>query len=1106
MSFKVYAICLLLGASIFHSSIAKATHIVGGEVFYDHQGGNKYLITLYLYLDCINGTPAALEIDAEANIAIYRKNSRTLFDNFTVDSLRTSEVKNVNYTCLFPPDDVCVVRYVFQKEVTLPDIAGGYVVAYQRCCRNSTVLNLRDEESTGGTYWVQIPERKNFGNNSSPRFDIQPPNFVCLNKELSVVHSATDPDGDSLVYELCIPFEGATPTDPAPDIPDGPPYSNVQMGLGYGLQNFMYANPKLKIRPQTGELTCTPRRLGQYVVGICVKEYRNGVLLSTVVRDFQINVIQCQFDVVSAFILPEQKCDLKVNFGNKSEGAIAYRWEFGDPSTLGDTSLNKTVSYDYPTPGKYRVKLIAYSEDCNDTFDREIYVRPDTGAFAGPDVRSCNGEQVRIGPTTFFRNAKYEWSPSLHLSSDTAKRPLASPPVDFTYVLKQTFDYCYGFDTVEVKTGPPVVDFEYDPLEECRNMTYRFKNTGEGKEFFWTFGTNRSTDTSYRQNPYFTFPREKSFTVKLVAALNPGCKDSLEQTIFVVEDTTGFAGYDRFICFGEQTRLGEVDKMGLSEFSWTPGEFLTDTTVSRPIASPEQSTTFYLRKFTDYCEVFDSVFVIVDQPKPFFQLAYTAPCDGLGIKLFNASENCIEYLWDFGVASSTLDTSTSKDSVSYQYPKPGDYVISLKGTSLLGCEWTYELPLDVFTDTAQFAGPDINICLGEELEIGLDDSVSFAKFFWTPKDSVSNSGIANPTVKPNDTLTYTVMKVYPECTFYDTVTVGVHDPLADFTTDYDPHCDLFDIELINTSERFDDIIWEVGNQRVNSTDRLIKSTLPGEGGFLVSIYAFKEQCSDTITRSFKAFVDTGVTLIPDSVICLQDSIFIGQKDTAKNVRYSWSPVESLSDSTISNPSAFPTESTTYTVKRIFPKCQYTSSTSIRVAHPEASFDTLVRPDCFGYLGEFTNTSSGSDNYRWVFGQGSNSTENDELRLFPYGNKLKATLYAIDAHCVDIMTVERALLPFDSFEVLTPNIFTPNGDGFNDCYQIKIPKLPADCRNVNVSFFNRWGQEMFKIHVNGNEYCWDGTNQENGIEASPGVYFYLIDVLGKQFNGALHLVR
>ena len=56
----------------------------------------------------------------------------------------------------------------------------------------------------------------------------------------------------------------------------------------------MTADPSLGIDPNTGELTCTPTMPGQYAIGICVEEYRDGVLLSMVRRDFQFNVTTCE--------------------------------------------------------------------------------------------------------------------------------------------------------------------------------------------------------------------------------------------------------------------------------------------------------------------------------------------------------------------------------------------------------------------------------------------------------------------------------------------------------------------------------------------------------------------------------------------------------------------------------------------------------------------------------------------------------------------------------------------------------------------------------------------------------------------------------------------
>ena len=39
----------------------KATHIVGGELYYEYLGNNNYSVTLDYFIDCVNGNPGAIK-------------------------------------------------------------------------------------------------------------------------------------------------------------------------------------------------------------------------------------------------------------------------------------------------------------------------------------------------------------------------------------------------------------------------------------------------------------------------------------------------------------------------------------------------------------------------------------------------------------------------------------------------------------------------------------------------------------------------------------------------------------------------------------------------------------------------------------------------------------------------------------------------------------------------------------------------------------------------------------------------------------------------------------------------------------------------------------
>ena len=53
MDIRRYAAFLLL---LLASTIVRATHIGGGEIYWDHLGGNQYRITLIVYRDCAGVT------------------------------------------------------------------------------------------------------------------------------------------------------------------------------------------------------------------------------------------------------------------------------------------------------------------------------------------------------------------------------------------------------------------------------------------------------------------------------------------------------------------------------------------------------------------------------------------------------------------------------------------------------------------------------------------------------------------------------------------------------------------------------------------------------------------------------------------------------------------------------------------------------------------------------------------------------------------------------------------------------------------------------------------------------------------------------------------
>ncbi len=359
-----------------------ATHIVGGNLTYKHVIGDVYQVRLVLRRDCFLGSPEA-EFDDPASIGIFTAGGALagwLANNGQLKlKFMNSDTLNeyIQSDCGFEGTQVCVHETIYQGNLTLPFREGGYILAYQRCCRNASLNNVPDPTEVGSTYFINVTEKSMQLKNSSPTFNSWPDVYICANKPLVFDHSAKDLNGDSLVYKLCSPSLGGTKINNKPQPPNFPPYSDIFWAPPYSLNDMMGGVP-LKINSKTGEITATPNLVGQFLIGICVEEYRNGVLLSSVRRDFQYNVRVCSQPPKAKFTTSESNCDgLTVKFFNESLSSSNFKWDFNFPST--DTIFKSTLKdpeFTFPQSGVYKVVLRATrgSDGCFDTILQTVSV------------------------------------------------------------------------------------------------------------------------------------------------------------------------------------------------------------------------------------------------------------------------------------------------------------------------------------------------------------------------------------------------------------------------------------------------------------------------------------------------------------------------------------------------------------------------------------------------------------------------------------------------------------------------------------------------------------------------------------------------------------
>ncbi|PHX84383.1 MAG: hypothetical protein CK537_00705, partial [Flavobacteriales bacterium] len=167
--------------------------------------------------------------------------------------------------------------------------------------------------------------------------------MLCLGDQLNVDASANDANGDSLYYEFCEIFTGGSPGSASPGTATAPPYTTITFVAPATASQPVPGSPALTINAQTGIISGVATTAGQYVVGICVSEYRNGQRLSVVRRDYQFNVTNCIINTVADMVTqledPQLYCDGRtLTFTPQTSGALTYFWDFGDTTTTADTS------------------------------------------------------------------------------------------------------------------------------------------------------------------------------------------------------------------------------------------------------------------------------------------------------------------------------------------------------------------------------------------------------------------------------------------------------------------------------------------------------------------------------------------------------------------------------------------------------------------------------------------------------------------------------------------------------------------------------------------------------------------------------------------------
>jgi len=553
---------LLFG--LLFATNAQAAHIIGGVITYRCLGytnndpltqSRTYHFNMRIYRDCQGngaGFDSAIDGAYPATVTVFRGSNSTPLAVYELDPPEINPVDlNPGNACVVVPPNVCVEQgeYIFPY-LNLPIINESYFITYQRCCRNNTITNIFSPGASGATYTMELTAAAQLVGNSSPVFDNFPPPVLCAGEFFTIDHVATDPDGDQLVYEFCTPFLGGgtmgnfgpNGVAPNPDLP--PPYGGVNFKAPtYTALNPLGVASGLNIGATTGILTGTPGIVGQFVVGICVSEYRNGVLMSRVRRDFQFNVTTCEILVSASLQAPQNNgiylynsCgDFSLSFVNQStqqQNINNFRWEFNIPGApLVVDEWNAAVTF--PGPGHYDARLLLNPGDiCSDTAFIAVNIYPGIEAEFFYDYDTCVAGLVDfrdLSVTGAGEIASWDWR-----FGDGKVAATPSPQHDYEdpgqrIVTLQVEDVDGCRDTIQKFIHyfpvPGLILISPNRVDDCPPAAITFNNLSspidETYDLVWDFGDG---GFSSEISPTHVFEEAGTYNVSLSITSPIGCR------------------------------------------------------------------------------------------------------------------------------------------------------------------------------------------------------------------------------------------------------------------------------------------------------------------------------------------------------------------------------------------------------------------------------------------------------------------------------------------------------------------------------------------------------------------------------------------------------
>jgi len=436
------------------------------------------------------------------------------------------------------------------------------------------------------------------------------------------------------------------------------------------------------------------------------------------------------------------------------------------------------------TPSESIIYCVTITElnGCSETYCTAVSLLAPAIVNVGNNQTICQGTSTTLQASG---GLNYRWSPITHIiSRSDISNPIVAPESTTVYeVFITDQNGCTDFGQVTVT----VDDCTSTPNNPCSLQAVACEdkticaddpdgvrlvvNGGQS----WQWSPNAGLDNPTSPAPYANPTATTVYTV--IATDANGCTATDQVVVDIIEceatpnpcNLVAVACPDKQICEGDQIRL-VVN--GGSSWLWTPSTGLDNPLSDAPYAAPS-TTTSYTIVVTDNtgCTSEDVVVVFVNDcatPDPCLTFSTTASADQTicsGDAATISVSGGSNWLW---TPTNALNNPTSQSPVATPLTTT---TYTVQSTDVSGCVAVDQVTVFVENTVSVFAGNDMSICQGFSGQLQASGASNYK---WSPVVGLNNPNIANPSVNPVATTTYTVLTTSANgCTATDQVRVEV---------------------------------------------------------------------------------------------------------------------------------------------------------------------------------------------------------------------------------------------------------------------------------------------------------------------------------------------